>query len=73
MNYLIQDTYNHKGEHISIEKDCLCNYETSTICLDYEREILYCSDCGATKKFPKYYTQMFNVDIIESWLLKPRL
>lgn len=70
MNYLIQDTYNHNGEHISIMKDCLCNYDTDTVIADNEREILICTDCGKTRKMLTYHYMLTEKQNVESWMLK---
>jgi ribosomal protein L37E len=73
MNFTHTDTYDHRGMHIEHTTICLCNDCTHTIMVDYEKETLYCSDCGATRKMLTYHHMLTEAENIESWLLKPGL
>lgn len=70
MNTYTIDTTNYRGEHISITRDCLCNYDTEHVIADFEREILICTDCGKTRKMLTYHHILTEKQNIESWMLK---
>jgi len=67
------DTTDHRGEHISITRDCLCNYDTDHIVADFEREILICTDCGKTRKMLTYHYILSEKQNVESWMFKTGL
>ena len=70
MNTYTIDSSDHNGTHISITRDCLCNYDTEHIIADYEREILICTDCGKTRRMLTYHHILTNAQNIDSWLYK---
>lgn len=71
MNLTHIDTYDHLGRHIEHETLCLCNDATLTVFVDYEREALYCLECGKTVKMnSEEYIDIFSINIDKIWFNK---
>ena len=67
------DTYDHNGNHIQIDRPCICERDTHSIYIDGDRECLVCSDCGKIRPMLTYHHMMTQRENIESWLLKTGL
>lgn len=70
MNQIISDSTDHMGRHVQTITDCLCNEYTDTVAIDYDKSILYCSECGATKKLKIDHIDQLEQEIISTWLNK---
>lgn len=50
------------------ERECICNFNSSGLVLDYENEKIYCPICGDTALMPSYWDFLTETELKEYFM-----